>query len=352
VIVALLALPSTAPAETAPRRDLRRTLIADGVYQFTVAADGYVEQLNSVAVINAHDVLVFDTSTRPSDARAILSEIRKLSPRPVRAVVNSHWHPDHWSGNEVYAAAFPDLDIIATEETLEYMRNAAPAWPNRFKLNVARGQAELDKAIASGQNPDGTPFTAADRARDEAELLRYRDFAAEAATVKRTYPTLTYRDALTLRRGGREIRLISVTGDARGTTVMYLPKERVLVTGDVVVYPVPYSTPSPSQRIKDLRMLRALEVDVLIPGHGPAMRDKAYLDLTIELLESVVTQVRAALHQGAATLDDVRKRVDVSALRQRFARGDKALEARFDGHVREGLIPQAIREAREQDYRP
>src|SRR4051812_25798484 len=90
--------------------------IAKGVYQFTVAADGYVEQLNSVAVETDRDVVLFDTTTRPSTARIILSEIRKLTGKPVRYVANSHWHPDHWSGNEVFAEANPELEIIATEK--------------------------------------------------------------------------------------------------------------------------------------------------------------------------------------------------------------------------------------------
>ena len=75
--------------------------IADGVYQFITAPDGYVPNGNSV-VVTRDDVLVFDTFTRPSTAEAELAQIRKLTSKPVRYVVNSHWHPDHWSGNEVY----------------------------------------------------------------------------------------------------------------------------------------------------------------------------------------------------------------------------------------------------------
>jgi hypothetical protein len=72
---------------------IKRAELAPGIHQFTVAADGYVEQLNSVAVIGDDEVLVFDTTTRPSTARTILAEIRKLTPKTVRVVVNSHWHP-------------------------------------------------------------------------------------------------------------------------------------------------------------------------------------------------------------------------------------------------------------------
>ena len=59
----------------------------------------------------------------------------------------------------------------------------------------------------------------------------------EGANVQRTYPTLTYGDTLTLYHGGREFRFMSVVGDADGTTVLYLPKEKILITGDVASLP-------------------------------------------------------------------------------------------------------------------
>jgi glyoxylase-like metal-dependent hydrolase (beta-lactamase superfamily II) len=74
---------------------IEKVQIADGIYQFITAPDGYVPNGNSVVIINDNDVLVFDTFTRPSSARTVVAEIRKLTNKPVRYVVNSHWHPDH-----------------------------------------------------------------------------------------------------------------------------------------------------------------------------------------------------------------------------------------------------------------
>jgi glyoxylase-like metal-dependent hydrolase (beta-lactamase superfamily II) len=89
-------------------QDIRKIVIADNIYQFMTMRDSYVRMLNSVVIVNDNDVLVFDTNTRPSSARLILAEIRKMTDKPVRFVVNSQWHPDHWSGNEVYAKAVHD----------------------------------------------------------------------------------------------------------------------------------------------------------------------------------------------------------------------------------------------------
>jgi cyclase len=139
---------------------VQKVQIADGIYQFITAPDGYVPNGNSVVIVNENDVLVFDTFTRPSTARTVLVEIRKITDKPVRYVVNSHWHPDHWSGNEVYAQAFPNLEIIATEETRQFMLNTANAWPPNFAQDLLTDQADLDKEISTGKEPDGTVLTA------------------------------------------------------------------------------------------------------------------------------------------------------------------------------------------------
>src|SRR5262249_55798317 len=116
----LLAALSTAagPPQIAAQAPVavQKLQIADGIYQFSSGPDGYVPNDNSVVVVNENDVLVFDTFSRPSTARTLLAEIRKITNKPVRYLVNSHHHPDHWSGNEVFAEAFPGVEIIATEQ--------------------------------------------------------------------------------------------------------------------------------------------------------------------------------------------------------------------------------------------
>jgi glyoxylase-like metal-dependent hydrolase (beta-lactamase superfamily II) len=326
--------------------DIRKVTIADGIYQFMTMRDSYVRELNSVVIVNDHDVLVFDTDTRPSTARLILAEIRKITDKPVRYVVNSHWHPDHWSGNEVYADAFPGLEIIATDKTLEFMRNVANLWPGRFRDQLATMQTGLEKEIASGRRDDGTPLTAAQRSQDEADVRDYKSLVDEATNLRRVYPTLTYENRLTLEHGGREFRFMSMTGDAEGTTILYLPREKVLVTGDAVSYPIPYITPPPTRHAETLKALAQLDVDVIVPGHGPAFHDKEYLELELALLESVTERVREALQKGAQTLDDVQKTVTAEDLRERFTHDDPDLDARFRDRVKV-LVKLAVREARD-----
>src|SRR3954466_10602842 len=100
----------------------QRIDVAKGVYLFVsqpygdVGLDG-----NSIAIVGRDAVLVFDTNGTPASAASVLSEIRKITGTPVRYIVNSHWHWDHWYGTEVYKAAFPAAKVIAHEKTKAMM---------------------------------------------------------------------------------------------------------------------------------------------------------------------------------------------------------------------------------------
>jgi len=322
------------------------TEVAAGVYQFTVASDGYVEQLNSVAIVTDVDVVVFDTTTRPSTAATILAEIRRLTSKPVRYIVNSHWHPDHWSGNQVFAAAFPGAEIIATEQERDFMMNMAPSWATTLPRALAAQTAAVEGQNTSGMTAQGTPLTPERRARDDLDLVRTRDMVAEQANVIRTFPTLTYSDRLTLHHGGREFRFMSVTGDAAGTTVLFLPRERILITGDVVSHPLPYYTPPLSQHSRSIRELMRLDFDLVIPGHGPAFRDRAYMTLEADLFDELARQVVAALRNGAVSIDEVQAAIHVDSFRDRFARGDAEIAALFPLFV-QGMVRRIYVENRD-----
>src|SRR5687767_14773468 len=119
----LLLLPA---AQTVARPAPARTQIADGIYLYRTASYGEVGlDGNAIAIISNDGVLVFDTNGTPSAAAAVLADLKTLTTQPVRFIVNSHWHWDHWYGTEVYTAAFPNVEIIAHEKTKLMM--AGPA---------------------------------------------------------------------------------------------------------------------------------------------------------------------------------------------------------------------------------
>ncbi len=153
---------------------------------------------------------------------------------------------------------------------------------------VKSRRAAFHEEVRTGKRADGKPLSPEQRRQDEDDLENYRTFTEETAALRRVFPTPIYGDSLTLLHGGRELRSVAVTGDQEGTTVLYLPKERILITGDAISFPIPYVSPHPAAQLRDLEMLSRLDVNVIVPGHGPAFYDKQFLELERRLLESVV----------------------------------------------------------------
>jgi cyclase len=352
--VALALSPRLALATAMPADSIERITIAEGIHVFRAPSSIDVwTSSNTLVIVNATDVTVFDNSARPSTSRAIIAEIRKLTSKPVRTLINSHWHMDHWLGNEEYAKAYPGLQIVATTETRGYMSRL----PMAYFVNsagVARRRARLDTAIATGKLSDGSPLTPQARKDAEDDIAQSMLLDAELRTAKQVLPTLAFSDSLVFWSGDREFRLFSATGDASGSAVLYLPRERILATGDVLVRAEdgrgaqPWTTNSYkiAPWLVSLRQMEALDLAVIVPGQGAPLYDKTFLRHTVALYDAIITQVRVALERGAFRLDQVQAAMNLGAIRSQFTGNDPALNTRFDA-VTAGLIRKAYQEARD-----
>jgi len=91
--------------------------VADGVYA-AIAKPAFKVNCNAAIILLDDVVLVVDTHSKPSAARALIEQIKKLTPKPVRFVVNTHFHWDHYQGNEAYPSSWPaGVEIISSEAT-------------------------------------------------------------------------------------------------------------------------------------------------------------------------------------------------------------------------------------------
>src|SRR5262245_43628896 len=203
--------------------------LGDGIFVFRAPEElDYWTSTNSDVVVDDEDVVVFDSATRAVTARAVIAEIRRLTPKPVRVLINSHWHQDHWSGNDEYAKAFPGLRIVASAQTRDYMARMAPRFFVRgLVIEGRKRRDDLAAAIQSGKLADGSPLTPEIRAQKEERLAQREQFVAEVLALPRVLPNVVYQDEMTFWMGRREFRLMSVTGDATASTVLYLPGHRV-----------------------------------------------------------------------------------------------------------------------------
>ena len=158
----------------------------------------------------------------------------------------------------------------------------------------------------------------------------------ELKKVKFQSATLTFDHDFSIDIGNREVQVKFLgRGNTGGDAVVYLPKEKIVIAGDLVVYPIPYIYDGyPSEWIQTLQNLAQLDADTIVPGHGPIMHDKTYVYLVRDLLKSAVDQMNEKLRQtGPAmfqTLDEVKGGVDLTAFQQRFAGNDKEQGEAFD----------------------
>ena len=327
----------------------QKVVVAEGIFLFiSPDIDGIEVDGNSIVVVNQRDLLVFDTNVLPSSARRVLGEIRKITDKPVRYVVNSHWHPDHWDGNEVYAREFPGVEIIASAETRRLMHDTMHVYGKTLQALSAAPDEEMQEALRTGKNSDGSALSDKDRHEYEDALRIQREFMAEYGAMHPVLPSLAFGDALTLYRDGREFRVMHFVGNTQGDTAVYLPKEKILLTGDLLTAPIPFAADShPRAWIESLKALARLDADIIVPGHGALQRDKSYLQLVTESLQFVEDQVHEALERGM-TLEETRKFVKFDALRPKFTHDDANLNAEFDGNFAGPIVRQVYDEATEE----
>ena len=295
-------------------------------------------QGNTTVIIGEREVLVVDSGYLPSSTREDIAQIRQWSSLPVRYLVNTHWHPDHIRGNSLYAEAFPGIAIIAHTSTPELEEGYDVPNRERYRQRLATMEGQLERGVGA----DGKALSDEERKSITRQVEARRAVWREFGSYVPRYPNVTIPGEMTIDLGGRPVQLRYLgRGHSSGDLVLYLPRERVLITGDLVAWPVPYFFAGyPYEQIAVLEELQAMEVEVLVPGHGEVMRDKAFLRRTVELMKDVRGQVVAAVRrQGSlsAKLEDVRKAVNVTAYEAEFAGAD-AESREFFRESMNGLI--------------
>jgi cyclase len=309
------------------------TKLAEGVYEIEHqdAGDGFASG-NSTVIIGDRQVFVVDSCFLPSAAREDIAQIRQWTDKPVSFVLNTHFHNDHNLGNRIYMDAFPALTIIAHVETKKEMDLFGPGSESREE----KTNASLQQMLSTGKTRDGKPLSEDDKTQLKNALARRIPVAEELKKVKFQSATLTFERDFSLDIGSREVQ-VRFLGRANtgGDAVVYLPREKIVITGDIVVYPIPYVYDGyPTEWIGTLQNLAQLDADTIVPGHGPIMHDKIYIYMMRDLMKSTIDQMAEKLRQSGPAMfqtpDDVKGAVNLTPFRQRFAGNDKELGAAFD----------------------
>ena len=302
---------------------------------------------NNVFIINDDDVIVVDANASLAAAKELLAALRKLTGKPVKYVINTHWHDDHIVGNQVWSEAFPGVEFIGHASALKD-RPTTGAANRRGMLEGGKAYAaRLRGLVEQNKSLAGAPITEEERVNYLGDVAWLERALAEAPGVQIILPTLTVEDRLTLHRGDRTIDIRHLgRGHTGADLIVHLPSEGVLITGDLVVWPIPLigSTSYPAAYSATIEKLLTLPANIIVPGHGPVMRDQEYIKLLSRLLISLKEQTAAAVARGE-TLEQTRKNVDLTEFRRLLA-GDSTLKRiLFGDYVSGAGVAAAFREA-------
>ncbi|MGH7517523.1 MAG: MBL fold metallo-hydrolase [Gemmatimonadales bacterium] len=324
IAAALLLAPGLPSVASAQVRDSTARLerIGDGVYAIIHddATDVWPHG-NTGVVVGADGVLVIDATYLPSRARADIALIRKATDKPVRWLVNTHWHFDHNNGASAYTEGFPGITVVSERETRGWIELNQTYWARMSAAPGSARRAELaavEKQLATGTDSAGTPLAAEVKRRLPLTVRQRKNELAELASLRVITPNLVFDRELTLDLGGGRRVVLEDRGRANSPhdVTIYLPVERILFTGDILVQsPLPYSGASwPVPWVKVLRQLEAVPIATMVPGHGPVMRDHAYTRQVRALMEAVTARVDSMARRGM-TLDQVQAAINLDDIR-------------------------------------
>ena len=348
-------LPRVAVAQTRAPSDYpsiltyRTVRVAEGVYAFITPEERSSFQAgNSVAIVGDDGVLVFDTGNIPSMTRAQIAEIRRLTPKPVRWVVDSHWHPDHTLGNAEYRRAFPGVIVIGTSATRAGILERVPTYVDQMK-SFAPIDSTMRLRLATGKMRDGSPMPDTVRLAWGLTTRDYAEFMPEVVHTTPSAPDLVFDDSLTIMLGKRRVQLVRPgRGNTAGDAFLFLPDERVLLTGDLVTVPCPFpGTAYFADWVHALAALEARHAATIVPGHGDVQHDDTYVAMVRELIAFTIDRARDAVKRGVS-LEDFQKQADFSSFLARFAGNDPVRRAAFANFYVAAAVPRAYEEAKSE----
>ena len=354
VFAALIAAPSAAIAQApATQVDIAPFVaheVNPKVHLLAMPDDWYAQLAGNVVVIEQSDgFVIVDSGGNAGNGRAVVRYARSLANKPIKAVMITHWHGDHPQGISAIRDAYPNVRIISTRGT-----EAGILGPASYNIGY-HADPKFDRATAAASQKLAEtyskllddPKVAADRkerirkALGQFDLMT-RDFVGSYLVP----PTETFEHELVINDRDVPVHMMFLgRANTDGDAIAWLPKQKIVASGDIVVSPYPFGFGSyPAEWIQTLGKLKALGFTTLIPGHGHPMTDATYIDRLVAAIRDVQTEV-GPLAKAGVSLDDVRKKVDFSKSIAMF--GDTPqVKANLQGLFFDPMIGNEYKEAR------
>ena len=324
--------------------------VADHVWVMRQPDRLWAAVIGNVTIIEQEDgVVLIDSGGNIPDGRDIVHAVAALTSKPIKAVAITHWHNDHPLGLPGILESFPKARVISTPITRDLIRTETntPLGKTDPEVDAARLK-RVENTLAELRKEAAAPEVTADmRAQYEIEIKWIGERVKRQTGNYVVQPTETFADSLTIAVAVAPVELRFMgTANTTGDLIAWLPRQKVVVTGDAVVAPTPYGfTISTKPWLETLAKLEALPFTTLVPGHGRPQKDRAYL----ATLKWSMGDIAAKAAKAAA--DGLTKEQAVAAFnrteqQRRFGANDAWTRKWLNDYWLEGMFGTAFDEAK------
>ena len=311
------------PASDAKLFDLEKA--ADGVY-FAKARPQAMINCNGAVFVRSKDVVVVDAHSKPSAAASLVAQIRReITDKPVRYVVNTHFHWDHSQGNHAYRQPGEKVEIVATNATKKLMSDLSVARMKESLEQIPPQVEKMRKRAESSTSSDEKDFCAGQIRQLEAYQAEMKDFTLEL-------PTITFDDSYVLRDPAFDLHL-DFYGHAHtaGDVFVFCPQRRAIATGDASHGWVPnLGDGYPHAWPATIDKVMKADFKYVLGGHGPMQSDRVVMTNQRNYIEELTGKVEEGKRDGL-TVEEMQKRFTAGSLRSLQSDNYAGFLARIQG---------------------
>jgi len=288
---------------------------AEGVF-FAQARPQAAINCNAAIFVRSKDVVVVDAHSKPSAAAALVAQLkREVTTKPVRYVVNTHFHWDHTQGDPAYRAGGNKVDFIATAATKQLMTDLGPA---RTKASLDAVPQQVDALKKRSEKA----ASAEEKAFCADQIRQLEAFAAELRNYAPELPTITFDKSYELKDSALDLHL-DFHGHAHtaGDVFVFCPQQHAIATGDACIGWLPnLGDGFPKIWPRTLDEVAKLDFNRVLGGHGGMQTGRALMTNMRNYIEELAGRVERAKEAGMS-LDEMKKQITVASLKSLASNG-------------------------------
>jgi cyclase len=298
----------------------RMTKITEGIYRADAPGTPGINSTSWV-FINDADVLVTDSEGSPASAQSLLAGVASVTSKPVRYLVDTHFHIDHAYGSSALPSS---VQIIGSDFTRRMLLGPEARQGVTFKnfTDPIPGRIEnLRKQLAAETDPQKKTTLEGQLASQEATLKVY------SGNFPLTPPSVTVKSNMSLWSGNKEFQIMWIgRAHTAGDLVVYVPSERAAASGDILFKSMVgwQGDAFPNDHPATLDAFKKLDLDLVLPGHGDHIQGRANIDTAIANMQAYLRdewQQAADAKKAGASPEDALKKMDLSKFRDAYGNG-------------------------------